>query len=163
MDEFDHKQSLSFLAMDDSEVPIGTCRIIFQGEHDLPIMKHFKLLPLDEIEMTLGPLTNHIEISRFVAPPNKLFKPHQITLALCQGFIKHCLNIGVSKGFMSIDYRFFRLLRMLKFPLFKVGESEDYMGSLTVPALLNLESMRNAFNDSSVTEPVMTRNEYEHV
>jgi hypothetical protein len=43
---------------------------------------------------------------------------------------------------MSADKRFYRLLRMLGFPIAQVGRSRFYMGSETIPAVFPIGRLK---------------------
>ena len=140
-DEYDKNQSLIFLALDESGNCLGTSRLILQGEIELPIEANFSLYPREFIEAIHGKITYCVEVSRFIVPQNLCYKKHEITLMLCREMMKTSLNMGVSHSFMSIDVRFFRLLKMIGYRLAEIGETKLYMGSKTTPGVLALNNL----------------------
>lgn len=140
-DEYDKNgQSLIFLAMDDFGNAVGTLRIIRQGEMPLPIERHFELYPV-ELEALYGKLEYYGEISRLIIPSNRTFKNHEITFMFYKEIIKTCVTMGLTHIFASMDYRFFRLQKILGFQFADIGEPQLYMGSKTVPAILALKDL----------------------
>jgi len=140
-DEYDDGQSTAFLALDDSGDAIGTVRLILPGEIPLPIDRHFELYPREMIEALHGEMKYCVEVSRFIVPKNHAFKNHEITNMLYEAILKECMTIGVSHLLASVDYRFFRLQRILGFRFDEIGEPKFYMGSKTVPALVSRKTM----------------------
>ncbi len=140
-DEYDKNQSLIFLALDESGNCLGTSRLILPGEIALPIEANFDLYPREFIEAIHGKLTYCMEVSRFVVPQNLHYKNHEITLMLCREMIRTCITMGVSHTFMSIDVRFYRLLKMIGLRLAEIGETKLYMGSKTTPGILAFQSL----------------------
>lgn len=140
-DEFDEKRSIIFLAITDSGEPIGTSRLILPGNSPLPIEAHFDLDRLRDIESIYGKTSYGVEVSRFIVLKNGEAKEHEITLMLCKAMINTCLRSGVSHMFLSADQRFFRLLRMLGFCIYDIGNSAFFMGSRTVPGVLPLGAL----------------------
>jgi N-acyl-L-homoserine lactone synthetase len=140
-DVYDEEQSIIFLAEDKSGNCLGTSRLILPGKIKLPIEINFNLYPGEFIEKIHGELTYCVEVSRFVVPHNEAYKPHEITLMLCTEMIRTCMNMGVSHMLMSIDVRFFRLLKMLGYTLAEIGETKLYMGSKTTPGVLTLKNL----------------------
>ncbi len=140
-DEYDPGQSIAFLAKDMLDNCIGTSRLILQGRLPFPIEDHFDIYPKKYIEKMYGKLEHCVEVSRFIVPENLLLNNHEITLMLCKSMIKKSFSMGVTHAFLSVDYRFYRLLKILGFQLDEIGEAAFYMGSRTVPAILPLENM----------------------
>ncbi len=140
-DEYDDMQSMSFIALDSMGNCIGTSRLIFPGELALPVETHFNLYPKEFIEAIHGTLRNYAEISRFIVPGNQSLKKHEITLMLCRAMTKMAIKMRATHMFMSADYRFFRLLRILGFHLEEIGEPMFYMGSKTIPGILPVENL----------------------
>ena len=140
-DEYDKNQSLIFLALDEYGNCIGTSRLILQGDIALPVELNFDLYPREFIEAIHGKITYSVEVSRFIVPQNLSYKKHEITLMLCREMMKTSISMGVSHSFMSIDVRFFRLLKMIGYTLAEIGESKLYMGSKTTPGVLALNNL----------------------
>jgi N-acyl-L-homoserine lactone synthetase len=134
-DEYDATQSISFLALDDDGNPIGTSRIILEGDMPFPIERHFKIDPRERIEEVHGKIISVVEASRFIVPNNNNFRHHEVSISMCQALIAKCLDLDISHIFISADYKFYRLTRMTGFPLAKIGEAIHYMGSMTVPSI----------------------------
>jgi len=140
-DEYDKNQSIDFIAVDNSGDCIGTCRVILSGIVPLPIIKYFKISSREKLEKDYGSLQYCVEASRFIVPKNNFFNRHEITLALSREMINLGFHIGVTHVFLSLDYRFFRLLKILGFPINEIGETKLYMGSKTTPGVLALNNL----------------------
>jgi len=137
-DEYDAKQSIAFLALDFLGNCAGASRLILPGEIALPIESHFRILQKTLLEASYGTLDYCVEVSRFIVPDHPFLKNHEITLKLCRAMIMTSIKMGVTHMLMSIDYRFFRLLKILGFSLSEIGEPKFYMGSRTIPGILPL-------------------------
>lgn len=135
-DEYDLEQSIDFLALDDEGEPIGTSRLIVEGRLPLPIERHFMLVPRDEMEKAHGSIASAAEGSRFIVPRNTQYRRHEVSVSMCHALIARCIGLGITHMFVSADHKVFRLLRMIGFPLERVGESTHYMGSETVPSII---------------------------
>lgn len=142
-DEYDIKQSIIFLALNESGNAIGSSRIILPGDIPLPVERHFELYPQIQIEAIHGKIEYAVEVSRFIVPQNPNFKKHEITLVLCISMIKKSITMGATHLLVSADYRFFRLLNILGFELAEIGNPEFYMGSKTVPGITNLNKLHS--------------------
>ena len=139
-DEYDSGQALSVLLKDGFNT-IGTARLIFPGPIPLPIYRHFRLIPNEEIESKFGRILSLAEVSRFIIPKTDRYKHHELTLLLCKTLFSICVERGVSHVFVSIDKRFFRLLNLLGFPLSSIGSPEFYMGSETIPGIIPIHDL----------------------
>ncbi len=140
-DEYDINQSMSFLALDTSGNAIGTARLILPGIMPLPIEKHFELYPRELIEAIYGKMEYTVEASRFIVPENHIFKNHEITIMLYKELIKMCMTMSVTHILASVDYRFFRLQKILGFQFTDVGKPQLYMGSKTIPCILSVKKL----------------------
>jgi N-acyl-L-homoserine lactone synthetase len=140
-DEYDAKQSIAFLALDFIGNCAGTSRLILPGKIALPIENHFEILRKDLLEASYGKMDYCVEVSRFAVPDHPFLKNHEITLKLCRAMIMTSIKMGVTHMLMSIDYRFFRLLKMLGFCLTEIGKPKFYMGSKTIPGVLPLTNL----------------------
>jgi len=137
-DEHDPKQSIMFLAVDILGNCAGTSRLIIPGDMPFPIDSHFELVSRDLLEANYGKMEHPVEVSCFIVPDHPFLKNHEITLRLCRAMIMASIKMGVTHMLMSIDQRFFRLLKMLGFHLAAIGEPKFYMGSRTIPGILPL-------------------------
>lgn len=137
-DEYDIEQSIVFLALDNDGNAIGTSRIILPGKLSLPVSRYFELESEDEIIKKHGDINFAVEISRFIALQNNACKQHDITRMLCMAMLARLLRMNASHAFVSADFRFFRLLRVLGIYFDQVGREKWYMGSKTIPGIVNL-------------------------
>ncbi|UCH82223.1 MAG: hypothetical protein JSW20_06200 [Nitrospiraceae bacterium] len=102
---------------------------------------NFKTVPAKVLEAVHGTLEYCVEVSRFIVPENPFYKNHEITLRLCREMIKMSIKIGVTHAFLSIDHKFYRMLKILGFPITEIGKSKLYMGSVTTPGVLTLQDL----------------------
>ncbi len=140
-DEYDERQSIIFLAVDDTGQAVGTARIIMPGDIPLPIERHFDLQPRERVEALHGSIVCGGEISRFIVPDGNRYHKHEITYKLGIALIRALIQAGASHAYISADYRFFRLLAMLGASFTPIGEPKVYMGSKTVPAITRLSAL----------------------
>jgi N-acyl-L-homoserine lactone synthetase len=147
-DEYDSVQAVPFLAFGEDGEALGTARLIMPGPIPFPIERHFDLMHRSEIEAVHGLIGLSAEISRFIVPHHPRFKQHEITMTLCMALLGTLLGQDASHAFISADQRFFRLLKMLGFPFGMIGEPKVYLGSPTVPAIINLATLAERLRSS---------------
>lgn len=146
-DEYDAKQGITFLALDFLGNCAGTSRLIIPGEIPFPIKKHFEIRQKDLLDGYYGKMDYCVEVSRFIVPDHQFLKNHEITLKLCRTMIMKSIEMGVTHMLMSVDHRFFRLLKMLGFCLTEIGKPKFYMGSRTIPGVLPLANLLPALRN----------------
>ena len=137
-DEYDAGQAVAFLAYDDVDSAVGTARFLVPGPIPLPIERHFEIDARPEIETKHGCISLAAEVSRFIVPHHPVYRGHQITMSLCMALLGTLLEQGASHAYISADHRFYRLLQMIGLPFGSIGEAKEYLGSKTVPAIINL-------------------------
>ena len=136
-DEYDKTQSINFLVLDDNDNPIGTTRMIMEGDIPLPIEKHFNIDSREQMNMDHGRIILAAEGSRFIVPQNSEYRHHEVSVTMCNAIVEKSQELGVSHVFVSADHKVFRLLRMIGLPLKQIGEAKYYMGSKTVPSIFS--------------------------
>lgn len=141
MDEYDATQSIAFLAIDDKGKTLGTARLIMQGDIPLPVERYFDLDPIQKIESTNGQLKSYAEVSRFIVPPNDEYRSHEVTINIADYIINYGRSIGISHVLFSMDFKVFRMLRMVGYPLVRIGKDAFYIGSLTVPCIMSFNNV----------------------
>ena len=147
-DEYDKTQSINFLALDDNNNPIGTTRMIMEGDIPLPIEIHFDIDSREQMNMDHGRILSAAEGSRFIVPENSGYRHHEVSVTMCNAIVAKSQDLGVSHIFVSADHKVFRLLRMIGFPLEQIGESKYYMGSKTVPSIVSIAECTSKLSES---------------
>ncbi|MFB1051277.1 hypothetical protein [Paraliobacillus sp. JSM ZJ581] len=119
--------------MDSKEI-VGVTRLIFLNVNDLPTIKHFDLFEDELLKLSHMDDHKYAEISAFTKMPK-----HDVGLGLIKTVLKYSLNKDITYWVCCIDERVYNYMhRMFKFPFKIIGEPNVYLGSKTIPCLLNL-------------------------
>lgn len=133
IDEWDG-HSHHFVAMRDGNL-VGTVRLVLESPLGLPIELGFRFAkPFDGADGG-----RVVEVSRLVVAPGLDLK-HRVMLGLLRETFRFCWNHGLTCWYLAADEGVYRILVELGFPLTRLGPPEDYMGSRTVPAYVDLRS-----------------------
>lgn len=119
----------------DMEEVVGVTRLIFSPLDDLPTMKHFTIYDIDKMKIAGLERTKYAEISAFTKMPK-----HDVVLGLIRTVLNYSLSNGLTHWVCCIDERVYRYMhRIFKFPFEVIGDPNVYLGSKTIPCVLNLE------------------------
>lgn len=113
---------------------VGVTRLIFMPWEDLPTMKHFDIFEIEKLKLAGIETNKYAEISAFTKMPK-----HDVGLGLIKTVLNYSLNNDLTHWVCCIDERVYRYMhRIFKFPFTVIGEPNVYLGSKTIPCVLNL-------------------------
>ncbi len=113
---------------------VGVTRLIFMPLKDLPTMKHFNIFEIEKLKLSGIEKNKFAEISAFTKMPK-----HDVGLGLIKIVLNYSLDNGLTHWVCCIDERVYRYMyRIFKFPFEIIGEPNVYLGSNTIPCVLNL-------------------------
>jgi len=118
----------------DSEEVVGVTRLIFMSLDELPTMKNFNIFEIEKLKLAGLEEDKYAEISAFTKMPK-----HDVGLGLIRTVLNYSLDNGLTHWVCCIDERVYRYMhRIFKFPFEVIGEPNVYLGSKTIPCVLNL-------------------------
>ena len=113
---------------------VGVTRLIFMSLDDLPTMKHFNIFDIEKLKLAGLENSKYAEISAFTKMPK-----HDVGLGLIKTVLNYSLANDLTHRVCCIDERVYRYMhRIFKFPFEVIGEPNVYLGSKTIPCVLNL-------------------------
>ncbi|MGO1590228.1 MAG: N-acyl amino acid synthase FeeM domain-containing protein [Alkalibacterium gilvum] len=113
---------------------VGVTRLIFMPLAELPTMKHFNIFEVEKLKLTGLGDTKYAEISAFTKMPK-----HDVGLGLIRTVLNYSIDNGITHWVCCIDERVYRYMhRIFKFPFEIIGDPNVYLGSKTIPCVLNL-------------------------
>lgn len=132
-DEYD-ADAVHFLVMDDAgDEVLGTSRLLLGEKVELPAARFI------DLEAHGVRPTETVEVSRLAARRASRSQNLAVFLAMTQAMYEWTHTHGV-KSWMSIaDVGVFLLMKRVGMPVIAAGEKTDYLGSLCVPSLLDVE------------------------
>ncbi|OIJ20701.1 hypothetical protein BKP45_08645 [Anaerobacillus alkalidiazotrophicus] len=118
----------------DPKEVVGVTRLIFMTLDDLPTMSHFNIFDIKKLKLSRFEKNKYAEISAFTKMPK-----HDVGLGLIKTVLNYSLSNGLTHWICCIDERVYNYMhRMFKFPFEVIGEPNVYLGSKTIPCVLNL-------------------------
>jgi N-acyl-L-homoserine lactone synthetase len=122
---------------------VGVTRLILNNPQDLPTIKHFDIYDIELARIKLIDPSNIAEISAFTK-----MQAHDVGLGLIKSVIKYSYQHGLTHWVCCIDERVYNyMMRIFKFPFKVIGETKVYLGSTSIPCLLNLEDCLSTLKD----------------
>ncbi len=113
---------------------VGVIRLIFKGLDELPTIKHFEIYDIEKARLSQLESYQYGEISAFT----KLCE-HDVGLGLIRTVLQYSLKQGITHWVCCIDERVYKYMhRMFKFPFKTIGISKVYLGSVSIPCVLDL-------------------------
>ncbi|CQR47424.1 hypothetical protein BN1058_01736 [Paraliobacillus sp. PM-2] len=113
---------------------VGVTRLVFLNVNELPTIKHFDIFDIEMLKLSRMDDNKYAEISAFTKMPK-----HDVGLGLIKTVLKYSFNKDITHWVCCIDERVYNYMhRMFKFPFEVIGEPNVYLGSKTIPCLLNL-------------------------
>ncbi|GEK91653.1 N-acyl amino acid synthase FeeM domain-containing protein [Alkalibacterium kapii] len=129
----DHSTYFVVETVEKKEV-VGVTRLIFMPLDELPTMKHFNIFEIEKLKLAGLKKNKYAEISAFTKMPK-----HDVGLGLIRTVLNYSLHKGLTHWVCCIDERVYRYMhRIFKFPFEIIGEPNVYLGSKTIPCVLNL-------------------------
>lgn len=118
---------------------VGVTRLIFEKLEELPTMKYFSLYDLEKAKLMQMDRNRYAEISAFTKLPQ-----HDVGMGLIRTVLQYSQHTGITHWICCIDERVYNYMhRMFKFPFKVVGAPKLYLGSTSIPCLLNLTECLN--------------------
>ncbi|UJF34623.1 N-acyl amino acid synthase FeeM domain-containing protein [Paenibacillus hexagrammi] len=113
---------------------VGVTRLILTQLDELPTMKYFSLFDLEKAKLKNLDRLRYAEISAFTKLPE-----HDVGMGLIRTVLQYSKVTGVTHWICCIDERVYKYMhRMFKFPFKVVGAPKIYLGSTSIPCVLNL-------------------------
>jgi N-acyl-L-homoserine lactone synthetase len=113
---------------------VGVTRLILNKPQELPTIKHFDIYDIERARIKLIDPSKIAEISAFTK-----MQTHDVGLGLIKSVIEYSYHQGLTHWVCCIDKRVYNhMLRMFKFPFKVIGEPEVYLGSTSIPCLLDI-------------------------
>jgi len=136
-DEEDPYEKLSkyFIVQTSDQSVVGVTRLIYSHLEDLPTVKNFTIYDIMRAKLNQIETNRIAEISAFTKMP-----AHDVGIGLIKTVLQYSLETGLTHWICCIDQRVYNYMhRMFKFPFQIIGEPKVYLGSVTVPCILNLK------------------------
>jgi len=139
------KDSLYFVAQDNtSNEIVGVTRLIFKELTDLPTFEHFSIYDIDLIRLQKLDKHRFAEVSAFTKMPQ-----HEVGMEIIQTVFQYSLQQGITHWICCIDERVYKYLNRVFGSVFKViGEPKVYLGSVTIPCVLDIPSSTPIFKQT---------------
>jgi hypothetical protein len=120
-----------------SEEAVGVTRLIFNRLEDLPTINHFRIYDIEKARIDQLDRRSYAELSAFTKMPQ-----HEVGLGLIKAVFHYSENNGITHWICCVDERVYNYMnRVFKFPFRVIGESKVYLGSTTIPCVLNLQDI----------------------
>lgn len=136
-DEEDPYEKLSryFMAETIDHNVVGVTRLIYSQLEELPTIKNFTIYDIARAKLNQIEPNRIAEISAFTKMP-----AHDVGMGLIKTVLQYSLETSLTHWICCIDQRVYNYMhRMFKFPFQIIGEPKIYLGSVTVPCVLNLK------------------------
>lgn len=114
---------------------VGVTRLIISRLDDLPTIKYFEIKRSEKEKLGRYDERQLAEISAFTKMP-----AHDVGMGLIRTALQYSLDHGFTHWVCCIDERVYNYMhRMFKFPFYIIGTPQVYLGSTTIPCVLNLQ------------------------
>jgi N-acyl-L-homoserine lactone synthetase len=129
------KDSIYFAAIYKEENKVvGVNRLILKPMNELPTLKEFSIYDIEKRKLKNLEPYRYAEMSALTKVPQ-----HDCTLGMLRTTLQYSLESGITHWFCSLDERVYRyMIRMFNFPFKMIGEPKVYLGSNTIPCILDL-------------------------
>jgi N-acyl-L-homoserine lactone synthetase len=118
----------------DEDKVVGVNRLIFKPMNELPTLTEFSIYDIEKQKLKQLDPYRYAEMSALTKVPQ-----HDCTLGMLRTTLQYSLEKGMTHWFCSLDERVYRyMVRMFNFPFQKIGEPKVYLGSNTIPCILDL-------------------------
>jgi N-acyl-L-homoserine lactone synthetase len=130
-----YREYSTYFVAQSFEKIIGVTRLIHMPLNELPTIKEFNIYDIPKAKLLqLNPI-RVAEVSAFTKSPQS-----DCGLDLIKTIIHFSRETGISHWICCIDERVFNYMhRMFKFPFEVIGDSRVYLGSNTIPCVLDIE------------------------
>lgn len=126
----------TYFVAQSNEAVIGVTRLIHLPLNELPTIKEFNIYDIPKAKIQQFDPHCYAEISAFTKSPHT-----DCGLELIRTVLQYSRAVTITHWICCIDERVYNYMhRMFKFPFEIIGESKVYLGSNTIPCILDLES-----------------------
>ncbi|WP_256758859.1 hypothetical protein [Cohnella sp. WQ 127256] len=127
-----------------SEEVVGVTRLIFGKLDQLPTLKNFNIYDLEKMRLQQLESFRYAELSAFTKLP-----AHDVALGLIKTVFQYSEQVGITHWICCVDERVYNYMnRVFKFPFRTIGESKVYLGSKSIPCVLNLEEILSTIKEA---------------
>lgn len=127
----------------DTQEVVGVTRLIFKTLEDLPTIRNFEIFEEQLEKLSLLDSNKYAEVSAFTKMPK-----HDVGLGLIRTIFKYSMESELSHWICCVDERVYRYLnRIFKFPFEVIGEPTVYLGSKSIPCMLDLSECLMALKE----------------
>lgn len=113
---------------------VGITRLIYTKLEELPTMKNFQIYDIERARMQQLDKSRYAEISAFTK-----MQQHDVGLGLIRMMFQYSFSHGLTHLVCCVDERVYRyMVRAFNFPYKVIGEPKVYLGSTTIPCVINL-------------------------
>lgn len=123
---------------------VGVNRLIFRPMDELPAMREFAIYDIEKLKLKQLDSHRYAEMSALTKLPN-----HDCTLGMLRTTLQYSLERKMTHLFCSLDERVHKfMIRMFHFPFHQIGEPKVYLGSNTIPCILDLVELAQVLKES---------------
>jgi N-acyl-L-homoserine lactone synthetase len=120
-----------------SDEVVGVSRLIFNRLEELPTVKNFRIYDIEKAKIDQLDRSRYAELSAFTKMPQ-----HDVGLGLIKAIFHYSEANGITHWICCVDERVYNYMnRVFKFPFRVIGEAKVYLGSTTIPCVLNLQEI----------------------
>lgn len=127
----------------DTQEVVGVTRLIFNSLEELPTIRYFDIFEEQMNKLALLDSGKYAEVSAFTKMPK-----HDVGLGLIRTIFNYSMETELSHWVCCVDERVYRYLnRIFKFPFEVIGEPTVYLGSKSIPCMLDLSECLMALKE----------------
>jgi N-acyl-L-homoserine lactone synthetase len=127
-------KSTYFTALSEQGEVIGVTRLIMDALEELPTIKHFDIYDLDKARLMGLDRSCYAEVSAFTKLPQ-----HDTGIGLLKAIYQFSMETGITHWLCCMDERVYKYMQRMFCSAFKtIGVPKVYLGSLTIPCVLDL-------------------------
>lgn len=127
----------------DTQEVVGVTRLIFNSLEELPTIRYFDIFEEQMEKLLLLDSSKYAEVSAFTKMPK-----HDVGLGLIRTIFNYSMETDLSHWVCCVDERVYRYLnRIFKFPFEVIGEPTVYLGSKSIPCMLDLSECLMALKE----------------
>jgi len=136
-DPYENNSLYFTVQSESSREVVGVTRLIFNKIDELPTIKNFKIYDIEKAKIGQLERNRYAELSAFTKMP-----AHDVGLGLIRIALQYSLSVGMTSWVCCVDERVYNYMnRIFKNPFRQIGESQVYLGSMTIPCVMNLEEV----------------------
>lgn len=125
---------------------VGVNRLILKPMDHLPTLKEFTIYELEREKLKQLEMYPYAEMSALTKAPN-----HDCTLGMLRMTLQYSLNNEIYYWFCSLDHRVHKYMkRMFNFPFIQIGKPKVYLGSNTIPCILDLKETAEVLKETRI-------------